>query len=207
MNNQLFFEIPDNQEVMTRLVESVPSNWSWVDGELHAPKHLIDSGQVEENTGFALERAHEIHPTIIGSYDRSTGKRRKPNLFAIMVKRKLPGFIKFDEAGFNAHIVTLKLAKAVAVGFIQNGYRGKLHFFKGWDCDDKYDNDARCEMIFEPWHGAPCEREEAGTQPARIQLVWNRSCERNEDITPIIAACRLLNLRQYSHVDLEKLDF
>ena len=199
MRGELFFEIPDDQEVMAKLVEAVPSNWSWVDGGLHAPKILIASGQVEENTGFAVERFHSIHPTIVGSYDRNEGKRGKPNLFAIMVEQKLPGFIRFDEAGYDAHIVTLELAKRVAVGFLRKGYRGGLHFYRGCYDNSKYDNPARCGIIFEPWHGAPMRREEAGAQPARVKLEWeSRYYGKEEDITPIVAVCRSLNLHEYA---------
>src|SRR3989338_3790538 len=105
MKGELFFEIPmDVQEIMIKLVETIPPNWAWVDGGLYAPKNLIASGQVEENTGFAVERFHSIHPTIIGNYDRNEGKHGKPDLFAIMVERKLPGFIRFNEAGYDAHV-------------------------------------------------------------------------------------------------------
>lgn len=199
MRGELFFEIPDDQEVMVKLIEAVPPNWSWVDGGLHAPKTLVASGQVEKNTGFAVERFHNINPTIIGSYNQNEGKRGKPNLFAIMVEQKLPGFIKFDEAGYDTHhIVTLELAKRIAVGFLRKDYRGSFRFFKGCYNNSKYDNPARCEMIFEPWHGAPVYREEAGSQPARVKLEWeSRYYGKEDDIAPIVAVCRSLNFREY----------
>ncbi len=212
MRGKLFFEIPDDQEVRVKLVEVIPSNWSWVDGGLYAPKNLVASGQVEENTGFAMERFHSIHPTIIGSYDptiigsydQDEGKRGKPNLFAIMVEQKLPGFIEFDEAGYNSHIVTFELAKRVVVGFLRKGYRGSLCFFRGCYDNNKYDNPARCELIFEPWHGAPVCREEAGEQPARVKLEWeSRYYGKEEDIAPIVAECRSLNLREYEPTPAE----
>lgn len=198
MKGELFFEIPDDQEVMVKLVEAIPPNWSWVDGSLHAPKNLVSSGAVQENTGFAVERFHSIHPTIIGSYDRSEGKREKPDLFAIMVEQKLPGFINFDEAGYDAHIVTLELAKRVAVGFLRKGYRGCLCFYRGCYDNSKYANPARCSMIFDSWHGTPISREEAGAQPARVKLEWEgRYYGKEEDIAPIVAVCRSLSLREY----------
>lgn len=199
MRGELFFEIPDDQEVVVKLVEAVPSNWSWVDGGLHAPKVLVASGQVEENTGFAVERFYSINPTIIGNYDRNEwGKQEKPNLFAIMVEQKLPGFITFNEAGYDEHNIIFELAKRIAIGFLRKGYRGRLRFYQGCYNNKKYDNPARCEMIFKPWHGAPIYREEAGPQPARVKLEWE-SCYygKEEDIAPIVAVCRSLNLREY----------
>lgn len=199
MRGELFFKIPDDQEVMVKLVEAVPANWSWVDGALDAPKNLVASGQVEENTGFVLRRFHSIQPTIIGSYDRNKGEWGNPDLFAIMVERKLPGFISFNEAGYNSCIVTLELAKRIAVGFLRQGYCGGLHFYSGCCDNNKYDNPARCSLIFEPWDGVKemC-REEAGPQPARVKLEWDSQYYgKEEDIAPIVAVCRSLNLHQY----------
>ncbi len=199
MKSNLFFEIPDNQEVMAKLVEAVPSDWAWLDGGLRALNTLISSGEVEENTGFALERFHTIRPTIVGSYDQSNGKRRIPNLFAIMVEQKLPGFINFNEAGYESRIITLDLAKQIAAGFLRKGYRGSLHFFKDCYNNNKYDNSARCELIFSPWRAPRGWSEEAGPQPARVMLEWESRYGggEEEDIAPIAGVCRSLNLREY----------
>jgi hypothetical protein len=199
MSGKLLFEIPDDQEIMAKLVEAVPSNWSWVDGWLYASDAIIASRQVEEHTGFDLQRFHSINPTITGSYDGDKGKRRKPNLLAIIVDQKLPGFIKFDEAGYGADIVTLELAKRIAISFLRKGYRGGLHFYSGCYDNSKYSNPARCSLIFEPWDGAPIEREEAGAQPARVKLEWeSRYRGKEETIAPIVAVCRAFNLCEYT---------
>lgn len=193
----LFFEIPNDQETMVKLVEAVPDNWAWVDGGLFAPKDLIALGQVEENTGFVVERFHSIHPTIIGSYDENERRSRKPDLFAIMVEQKLPGFIIFNEAGYDAGVVTLELTKRLAVGFLRKGYRGGLHFYK--DCYDnhKYENPARCDLVLQS--GDSIFRGEQGPQPARARLEWNVCYGgREEDIASIAAVCRSLGLREYA---------
>lgn len=198
MKNTWFFEIPDNQEIKAKLVESVPSNWLWVSGWLNAPKELITYGKAEENTGFAIERFHEIHPTIIGNYDQDR-KQRKPNLFAIMVEHKLPGFIKFSEAGIGASIITFELAKSVATGFIRKGYHGGLYFYRGHNDNDMSNNPAQCTMTFQPFNGAPYLGEESGEQPARIKVMWESGYGgKIEDITPIISVCRSFNLREYT---------
>ena len=199
MRGTLFFEIPDDdQEIMVKLVEAIPSNWSWVDGDLHAPEMLIVSGQVEEHTGFAVRRFHRNNPTIVGSYNQDERKQRNPDLFAIMVDQKLPGFIFFDEAGYETPI-TFKLTKHIVVGFLQKGYRGGLRFFKDCYGNSKFDNPARCDIAFKPWHGGSASYEEGGPQPARIKIEWDsRYNGREEDVTPIIAVCRSFNLREYA---------
>ena len=198
MKSQLFFEIPDDHEIRAKLVEAVPPDWSWLDGGLRASKTLLDLGQVEENTGFEVGRFHIIHPTIIGAYvGDGNGRREKPNLFAIMVEQKLPGFILFDEAGYDASI-SLDLTQRIAAGFLRKGYCGGLHFYKGCYDNNKYENAARCDMLFERWHGAPVFKEEAGEQPARVKLEWNGDYRgKEEDIASIAAVCRSLNLREY----------
>ncbi|MFA6588156.1 MAG: hypothetical protein WCT08_03740 [Patescibacteria group bacterium] len=201
MYQALFFEIKNDVEVMAKLVEAVPDNWSWVDGCLYAPQHLIDSGMVQQDTGFTLARFHSINPTIVGAYEEHNGKRKKPNLFAMMVEQKLPGFISYDEAGFEDNPITLKLTKTITIGFLRKGYRGDLCFYCGYYDNSKYDNPARCSLIFEPWNGPPIMGKEAGPQPARIQLEWNsRYPGTEENIVPIAAVCRSLNLKEYTPV-------
>lgn len=198
MNETLFFEIPDDQEVMTKLVESVPSSWSWVNGYLHAPKNLRAAGLVQENTGFILERFHDIHPTIVGDYDGNEGRRKRPDLYAIMVEQKLPSFVAFEHAGFDdSRFLTLALAKRIAIGFLKKGYRGGLRFYS--DCYDnkEFDNPAHCNLVFMPREGAPAFNE-PGPQPSRIKVGWDkRYGGKEEDIAVILSVCRGFNLREY----------
>lgn len=198
MSKKLFFEIPNDQEVKAKLVEAVPNNWTWVNGILRAPQNLVSSGQVVTDTGFAIQRFHDIHPTIVGEHRHDGQGRLKPDLLAILVDRKLPSFIRFDEAGYDPHIVTMELAKKVAVAFLKQGYRGRLDFYNGCHDYSAIDNDGRCYIEFQPWDGAPCIHEEEGLQPARIRLEW--FYDRIDCIEPIISACRSLNLREYEPV-------
>lgn len=198
MDGKLFFKIPNDPEIMAKLVEAIPSNWLWVDGSLRAPRILVDAGQVEENTGFAIARFHDINPTIVAGYDDVNHRKiRTPNLFAIMVEGKLPGFVSFNEAGVDHDFVTLELAKKIAIGFISKGYLGWLNFYRDFHHNSKYDNSAQCSMALNSWHGPPVMKEEAGLQPARIKLEWSNSYDGQEDIEPIAAMCRGLNLREY----------
>lgn len=198
MGGKMFFEIPDDQEVMVKLVEAVPSTWSWVGGILNAPKTLINSGMALKDTGFTIQRFHDIRPTIVGHYDHYQGRRLKPDLFAIIVEQKFPGFIGFNEAGYDPCVVTLELAKRVAVGFLRKGYRGALGFFKGCYDNNKYKNAAFCSIEFQSQYGTPVSGVEAGYQPARVILEWNENFYgKEEDVKPILEMCRSLNLREY----------
>ena len=195
MGQILYFEIPDDSEVMVRLVESVPSKWSWIDGSLHASDALVASGVVAGKTGFELSRFHTIHPTIVGS------SKMKADLYAIMVEQKLPAFIRFNEAGYGGEPVTMELSKKVIMAFLRKGYRGWLHFSAGCYDNNKDQNPARCDFAFEKWEGAPFQREESGKQPARLKLGWTEEyCGKARDIEPILSLCRTLNLRQYGPV-------
>lgn len=198
MSKKLFFEIPNDQEVKAKLVETMPNDWTWVNGILRAPEDLVFSGQVASDTGIAIQRFHDIHPTIIGERKPEGEGRLKPDLLAILVDRKLPSFIRFDEAGYNPYIVTMELAKRVAVAYLKRGYRGNLNFYKGCHDYSATDNDGRCYIAFEPWNGAPCMHEEEGHQPARIRLEW--FYDRIDCVESIIAICRSLNLREYEPV-------
>ena len=198
--NLAFFEIPDDDEVKVKLVEAIPDNWSFLDGQLNAPKSAINAGLVQEDTGFAVARFHSIKPTIIGRYDQKVQGRVEPNLFAIMVDGKLPGFVSFDEAGLEARSkgdIKMALSKRIVIGFIRKGYLGGLHFYSDCISNNKYYNPARCDMAFQPWDAGPLYDGECGPQPARIKLSWADTSRGQIDIDPLRGICLSLGLRQY----------
>lgn len=196
-SNVLFFEIPDNAEVMGRLIQAVPLDWLWVDGVLVAPEMFITSGQAEKDTGYTLQRFHSIQPTIIGNFDSEKGLRNRPNLYAIMVEAKRPGFVIFDEVGLDSDI-SLGAARKIAIGLLVKGYRGSLRFYKNCHNDCKHENPAYCGMVFEPWCGY---YEEAGPQPARVRVEWTgRYGGKEEDIDSIVKVCRALCMKEYKPV-------
>jgi len=201
MEWQTFFEIPDCSKTMSQLIEAMPSNWGWVDGTLYAPKELIVSGQVAQDTGFAMQRFHSIKPTIIGGWDSAKGgaERKKPDLFALVVEGKLPGFVSFEEAGYGDTTVSLALAKRIAAGMIGKGYRGALYFYKDCRNNHKFDNSAACSLELRPWDGTHWGSVEGGKQLPRIRVEWHAFCGgKKEDVASIIAACRSFNLREYT---------
>lgn len=194
---KMFFEIPDNQEIMVKLVGAIPDSWSWVDGSLTAPETLIKDGKVAERTGFAIQRPHTIYPTIVGEYNPTIHGRELGDLFAIIVEQKLPGFIRFDEAGYIKREISLALAKRIATSFIQKGYRGHLCFYSGHYGEYKFPNPCRCDMALGGWYGAPFLNEESGEQPGRIKIEWDGNRWTEEQANVFVALCKELKLTQY----------
>ncbi|RJQ36133.1 hypothetical protein C4552_04200 [Candidatus Parcubacteria bacterium] len=196
MNVKRFLIPEGDMFVMLKLVESIPLDWSFVNGRLNAPAQLIATRQAVAGTGLFLSRSHSIRPTFIGetAWDR---EKQEPDLYAVLALRRLPGFIRFDDAGYQEQLMTLTLARRIAMVYIKYGYRGTLSFYSNCSIDDRSDNEARCELALEPWHGAPFLREEAGDQPARIKLEWRRDSRGERRIAPILRACEVLALREY----------
>jgi hypothetical protein len=193
-----FFEIPDETTTRVRLVEAVPQTWSWMDGWLRAPEILLTSGAAIETTGFIFSRYRCISPIVVGKYDPTSGREFEPDLYAILAEQKLPGFIRFDMAGYGTEI-TLELAKRIAMAYLGQDYTGWLNFYSGCRNNNKYNNPAFCQMKLDPWCGAPLDHEEEGQQPSRIRLEWDdRYGGSSMTINPIVAVCRELELKQYT---------
>lgn len=199
MEGKRFFEIPNDPEVMALLVEAVPPNWRWMSGGLSPNDSLIASGRVQGDTGFTLQRFHDIHPTIVGVYDKIERRRKAPNFYALMVEQKLPGFVLFDDAGLDCTTLPLGVAKQIAAGFIRKGYHDGCLSFWSNDHDNNMDeNPARCNLVLRAWQGGSFNGEE-GPQPARIRLDWKSQYGGSEeDVAPIVAVCRQLGLREYT---------
>ncbi len=198
MIGQFFFEIPNDVEIMAKLVLAVPSNWSWIDGILVAPDELIASGKAIADTGIGIMRFHSISPTIRGRYNPKTGGEYDPDLYGILVDQKLPGFVRFDEAGFRTSLPSVSLAQKIAVGYLRKGYCGHLTFFE--DCYDssKYNNPAVCKIVISDQERLSVEQE-GGFQPSSIELEWNtRYGGKQEDVERIATVCRSLELKEFA---------
>lgn len=192
------FEIPDDNEVIAQLIEAVPLNWSWIDGRLSASAEAISLGGIAPNSGFALQRFHAIHPTIIGK--KKDGKMINPDFYSLIVEKKLPEFISFDEAAFETAYegLTMEVVKNIAIAFVRLNYRGHLCFFSGC-CDNyKYDNPAGCSFTLVPWIPAPVLRDEYPLEkyPATVKVEWNKEFGGKEkDVKPILLICE--NLKEF----------
>jgi len=193
-----FFEIPNDTNIMMKLVEVIPNSWSWIDGVLSAPKTLIDSGKAVAGTGYEISRFHSIHPTIKGIY--RDGKEQKPNLYAMIAEGKLPGFVSFHEAGYDIDI-SFELAKKIAIAYLEKGYRGWLGLYS--DCYDnsKYENPAACNIHFKPWEkgrfSVNLSDKNTDDNPPVIEVNWTEKYGgKPELVQPIISLCHSLGLKE-----------
>lgn len=202
MGRQRFFEIPNDRDAMVRLLEAIPSRWSQVNGELHAPHVLVDLGHVQQDTGWVIDQFHALHPRMVGRRRSKGIPYDKPNVYAITVEQKLAGFVYFDGAGQGAagNAVTVQEVKELAVGFVKQGFRGDLQFLllaSGW----KYEMKAQCELHLESWRGTSCFQEEVGEQPAHLKVAWDERWDgKEEDILSILETCHELNLREFTPI-------
>jgi hypothetical protein len=155
---ELFFSFPTLPEAAVAIIAAIPDTWSWVDGCLSAPPHMLASKEAAKGTGLSISRFHDIHATYIA--ERSDDKqKRQPDLRAMLVERCLPGFVSFDEAGFGGGLIDLALSKDIAAAYIMRGYTGYLWFFLGWDNDDKFHNRARIRMDWKETGGGILQAE------------------------------------------------
>jgi hypothetical protein len=201
------FEIPDNSEVMAQLIEAVPSNWSWVDGRLEAPSQLIHDNKVALNSGFALQRFHSIHPTIVGK--KKDEEIINPDFYSLIVERKLPEFITFDEAAFETSYegLTMEVIKSIAAAYVRCNYRGVLYFYSGYRHNYKYDNPARCSIKLFRWSPTPFMRDEYPLEeyPPTVEIKWDRILGGEEkDVQPILSVCKRLDLQELKRVVISK---
>jgi hypothetical protein len=185
MPGKRFFEIPDNPQIVAALVAAIPSNWRWVEGTLNAPNSLLSSGEALADTNLWLSRFHTINSTIRGV--RTENETKPPNLFGILLEHKLPGSVRFDEAGLDAHTpadITLSLAKKFAIAFIAKGYRGDLVFFSNAYRNYMYNNPERCSIDFFGEIG-------------QVKIEWDENYGGNEkNIESFVATCKSLELRE-----------
>jgi len=191
------FDIPDVIAVVARLVEVVPSDWSWLDGGLSAPQSLVDSGQVAAGMGYAIQRFHSIRPTIVDSLNPGYHSEQVLDLYGLIAERRFPEFIQFDEAGYSKPI-TLELAKSIAIAYIRLGYLGILKFYSSCYDNSKYDNAERCHFHLhypgDAIGGISLPRD----VPFRaLELRWDeRYGGKEEHLEPILSVCRSLGLRE-----------
>ncbi len=185
------FALPDEGDILARIIEVIPSSWAWIDGHLDASSALVASGQVAEKSGFDISRWHSIRPTIGGPWNHEKNCADRPDLAEILIERKLPRFIRFTEAGFQEHTASFLLAQKVAVHFLRRAYRGWFSISAGCYDNNKHENPAYLEMR--------CSRTTLSTL---FRSNWSlevglhsRFGGKPEMIGPIIAACQTLGLQ------------
>ncbi|MFA6105212.1 MAG: hypothetical protein WC725_01260 [Patescibacteria group bacterium] len=162
MENQIFFALPDNPEVRKKLVESIPKDWKWFDGVLHFPPDQEMFRDIAYQTGYLFSRLHDISPVIVGKAEQGSGKRHLPDLSALMVDKKLPSFVAFEEAGRKSE-KSFEIIRKIAAVFLRRGYVGHLSFVRSAHKYNRFNNSVRCDFRIYP-HGG---------EPSDIKLVWS----------------------------------
>lgn len=128
---RIFFDVPNDQDLMKNLVQKVPSNWLWVDGGLLAPKRLFISKDADAR--LVVE----------------SGRYRPHGV----VNPPLPGIAHFSHEGYG-DLGGIEFGKNLIVRFLDLGYRGRLFFYRDFTGEFLYNNSARCVFEFKPDGGS-----------------------------------------------------
>ena len=201
MAEKLIYELPeDNIEKIAKCINAIPSNWSWVDGCLTAPKKLYEQGKIAENTRLNISRFYSIKPTIIGYNDAPFGEKaaRKegliaPKLIDIILKGKLYSSIDFYEAAFETSECNMDTVKELAIGFIEKGYNGVILAYSGYNDNNKYDNPERFGISTSHTE----ESFHSPAMPAHIKLTWDKEHGgKKENLKEIIKTIEKLGLKE-----------
>jgi|GEM_PF-3130752 len=179
---ELLFEIlASRRDEVLKIVQAVPSDWTYINTFLEAPESLILAGKVELNTGFSFAKHHCIHPNICSRPVPRGQDRAKPNFVALTAHRKFPGFVELDHAG-ERYDFTLDDARKIFYAYVELGYQWKHLDLSYWpDADD--------EIATLRLHWVKCsqfgDRSDSYDPHYRIKL-----CLRREDLEKEIASVR-----------------
>lgn len=191
MGQTFFFEIPgEHFGIMKHLIESIPDDWEWVDGRLHATKETVN---VAFGMEFRISRSNDSRPVLVMTGDSLL------DYDSVIIEGRHPEFFSFEEVPYQSRRgYTMKSVKKTISSLLGLGYRGQLSFYKSDYRNSKFDNPARCNLIFQRWNGSPVLHPEQGEQPARIKIEWNEKFGgKVEDIEPIVSACHSIPLTEY----------
>ncbi len=193
--------MPQDREAVAEIINSIPPNWCWIDGNLSATRELYHSGQVAENTQLFISRFYSIKPTIIGSdnvpYEDGYSMRERkegvilPKISDIILRKKLFSSVSFDEAAFESRQISIDLVKELAEGFILLGYKGWIDAFSGYKDNSKYANPERFCLTHAP------KKCGTGVLPPNISLFWNSKFGgKRENLDRIVIRLEKLRLKQ-----------
>ena len=195
MQTQWFFEIPPAlpAEGLARMVDSIPDDWGWVSGKLHAPKSLVDDGLVAAATCIRVDRHNSVEPLLAG-IDPATG--RSTDYLAILLSRRYPAMLQLDCAGQNGYLIPFATAKALVEGYLLLGYgKGYLHFYSDYSDSNGYSGSERVDILLDP--GALSEDLTENARPPMARVAYfEKLGGRHENAATIIAAFREIGLSE-----------
>lgn len=191
MPNKFLLQLPTESVRLVVIVSSIPNSWSWFDGVLSAPPELIASGEAVEGIGFRLSRFGD--PGYVGKQDSE--RPSESAITAMIVQRKLPGFIVFDTAGFENRPISFKATREIAAAYIVRGYRGNLSAYRDHHRNNKYDNSAVFSLHPK---GLPPAFVHTNEGKPHINLDWDpRFGGSAEHVQLILEACRTVGASEF----------
>lgn len=116
-----------SEEGLARLARLVPADWSRMSGELKAPRTMVDSGEAVEKTGVEIRSVYDGSVWVRGE---GLNGLIPPNLLAMIVENRRPGYVVFREAGMEP-ARSLSEVREIALGLVALGYYGILCFYNG----------------------------------------------------------------------------
>ncbi len=127
------------------ILNAIPEDWACLDGRLMAPSRLIANGQALETAGYELSRFRSIE-LVPNDHQRSF----TPQVFEMFVEGKLPGFVRFDEVGYDGSL-TLKMGIRAAIAYLKLGYLGWLACYSAFQWDEKGKWREKIEIQLDEW--------------------------------------------------------
>lgn len=202
MKNEIIYELPEEKGGLIEIIDSIPSNWSWIDGGLTPTKQLYGIDKIAKNTRLRISRWYSIKPTIIGvdnvPFEEERGLRERkefviPDLFGALCEGKLFSSVHFDEAGFETPEISIGIVKKFVRYFLELGYKGWISAYSGYRNNHKYDNPER--FHFSHYHqGTSVFGPEL---PPHISLEWEEEYSgKKENLSQIIKKISSLNLKE-----------
>jgi hypothetical protein len=200
------FRLRRDAKSLVNLIMAVPSDWAWLDGVLWAPRRLLETGQALDSVGLKFSRfvsggvrlmsnCREMNHISGGSIP-ARDPEPVPDLKAVFIEQRHPGWVQFDEVGYFKHDgLSLLQFKYLAAGYAALGYQGWLHFYSGCYRDNKFDSPERCQFQFSDKPVRPGEHEnyslsvthnpEFGGKEERLALLLERV--KQNDLIPLLS--------------------
>jgi hypothetical protein len=183
---------------IARLIEAVPDDWSDMSGLLDAadPHAAWDTGYQFHRHGSGVRVVARRKWT---TYDE-VAQVVNPDLTALLIEQRAPGFISFDDTGYDSNQEFLT-ARSLAVGFIRRGYRGWLSINNGRGRKYADQKPAQVDLHLSPW-SLLVESAVRRTVPPAIVLSWDeRHGGELAQLEPIYAICRRALRKWTSNLD------
>ena len=195
--------------LFAELTRQIPHDWSWVSGRLHAPPHLVESGEASRHGGITIDQwniefTSDQDQRPRGPYARILSREEHEPMMALIrldlqdlvVKHLLPGYVEFREAAFDASRGVFPFASvlATAIAYLERGYTGELNFYSR-SYDDRACGPEEASVHFDPWVENDFGRRT--NRPPVILVQWVPAYGgKQEKVASLIEFCRSRSLEE-----------